>query len=92
MKATIHADSFSFTDNEILAFTKTVLDTPTLNDAPSISPNLNKSDTFSVSQALSLSLGNSYTDSATISEVINVVTVASHSVLNAAGLNIGTLN
>ena len=88
----ILSDTYGMSDSPAIEAGKPFADSFSFTDVPVVSSSLAKTDTVSVSEALSLSLGNSYTDSATISEVINVVTVRSHSVLNAAGLNIGTLN
>lgn len=88
----ILSDTYGMSDSPAIEAGKPFADSFSFTDAPVISPSLDKTDSISVSEALFLSLGNSYTDSATITEVINVVTVRSHSVINAAGLNIGTLN
>ena len=46
----------------------------------------------SISDALLFSLGNSYTDSATISESAQIKLIVSRSVLNTAALNTSALN
>lgn len=97
-------DAHSYALSRSLSDTYELSDTPSLgvgippSDSLSVAESnvlgigLNKTDTPVVSEALALSLSNFYTDSATISEVINVVTISSHSVINASGLNSGTLN
>jgi len=97
-------DAHSYALSRSLSDTYGLSDTPSLgvgippSDSLSVAESnvlgvgLNKTDTPVVSEALALSLSNFYTDSATISEVINVVTISSHSVINASGLNSGTLN
>ena len=86
------SDTYGLADTPALGVSRPATDTVSVAESSVLGIGLNKTDTPVVSEALTLSLSNFYTDSATISEVINVVTISSHSVLNASGLNSGALN
>tara|TARA_R100001460_G_scaffold7255_8_gene18668 strand:+ start:3296 stop:4291 length:996 start_codon:yes stop_codon:yes gene_type:complete len=86
------SDTYGLADTPAIGMNRPATDTVNVAESSILGIGLNKTDTPVVSETLALSLSNFYTDSATISEVINVVTISSHSVLNASGLNSGTLN
>lgn len=71
---------------------KPVSDTFGFSDVSIYAATISKIETVSISEALFTSLGNSYTDSATISESVDVRLIQSINALNTAVLNANALN
>lgn len=86
------SDTYGFTEQIEVSPTRIVSDSFAFTDAIVNTLDLGKTESVPLSESLSMSFSTFATDSATISEAISIVTVQSHSVLNATPLNTGTLN